>query len=161
MKNVIVFALILASCTVAFSQGQNSRPSAKSSSRAALENELRQADLAFAKATADRRLEGWMSFFADDAAVLHDGKTVNGKSALRQYYEPIFANKSFALSWTPTHAEAAKDGTLGYTYGTYEARNGDKVSHGMYLTIWRKINGRWLVVMDTGSAAPQSAQQPN
>jgi len=117
------------------------------------EKELLAADIEFAKQTATRRLEGWMDAFAPDAAVLHDGKTVSGTQALRQYYEPVFANKNFTLTWTPTNAEASKDGSLGYTYGAYEAKNGDRVSHGMYLTIWRKISGKWKVVMDTGSAA--------
>jgi ketosteroid isomerase-like protein len=128
------------------------RPAAGSKvSRA--EKELLAADIEFAKQTAARRLEGWMDAFAPDAAVLHDGKTVSGTQALRQYYEPVFANKNFTLTWTPTNAEASKDGSLGYTYGAYEAKNGDRISHGMYLTIWRKINGKWKVVMDTGSAA--------
>ncbi len=75
------------------------------------------------------------------------------------YYEPVFANKGFTLSWTPTKAEAAKDGTLGYTYGDYEAKNGASVSHGLYVTVWRRENGRWKVVLDLGSAArPQSAE---
>jgi ketosteroid isomerase-like protein len=113
------------------------------------------ADTEFCKQTAARRLDGWMDAFAPDAAVLHDGKTVNGTQALRAYYEPVFANKDFTLTWNPTHAEASKDGTSGYTYGTYEARNGDRVSHGMYLTIWRKVGGKWKVVMDTGSPASQ------
>jgi ketosteroid isomerase-like protein len=120
---------------------------------AALEKELRDADLDFAKQTAARRLEGWMDFFTDDASNIHDGVTVTGQPALRAWYEPIFANKDFILTWAPTHAEAAKDGTLGYTYGNYEARNGAAVSHGMYVTVWRRVNGRWKVVLDLGSAA--------
>jgi ketosteroid isomerase-like protein len=120
---------------------------------AALEKELRDADLDFAKQTVARRLEGWMDFFADDASNIHDGVTVTGKAALRAWYEPIFANKDFTLRWTPTHAEAAKDGTLGYTYGNYEAWNGAAVSRGMYVTVWRRVNGRWKVVLDLGSAA--------
>lgn len=126
---------------------------AKASRQAQWEKELREADLAFAKATAERRLEGWMEFFAADAAVLHDGQTVNGQDHLRKFYEPIFGNKEFTLTWIPTKAEASTDGTLGYTYGTYQARNGDRISHGMYLTIWRHVAGKWKVAMDTGSAA--------
>lgn len=115
------------------------------------------ADLEFCKQTAARRLDGWMEAFAADAAVMHDGTTVSGTEALRKYYEPVFGTQDFTLTWTPTKAEASQDGTAGYTYGTYEAKRGDRVSHGMYLTIWRKIDGRWKVVMDTGSPAPAPA----
>lgn len=161
MRNVIIFALVFPVWNLVFAQTPSTppQPDSKTSQQAVFEKELREADLAFAKATAARRLEGWMDFFADDASILQNGKTITGKQNIRQYYEPIFANKDFSLSWTPTHAEAAQDGTLGYTYGNYEARRGADVSRGMYLTIWRKVNGRWKVVMDTGSAAPQPEQK--
>ena len=119
---------------------------------ASLQKALRQADLDFARQTAARRLDGWMDFFADDASIIHDGQTVTGKDAVRAYYQPVFANKDFSLTWSPTHAEASTDGTLGYTYGEYEARNGTAISRGIYTTVWRKIDGRWKVVLDLGSA---------
>ncbi len=137
----------------ALSGPQSPRPNSTTVSPGVAEQQLLAADIEFCKQTAARRLDGWMDAFAPDAAVMHDGMTVNGTQALRQYYEPVFANKEFTLTWTPTKAEASKDGTVGYTYGTYEAKRGDHVSHGMYLTIWRKVNGKWKVVMDTGSAA--------
>jgi ketosteroid isomerase-like protein len=140
----VIFIAIAKPAATVFSAG----------SPAALEKELKDADLEFARQTAARRLEGWMDFFADDAATIHDGKTVTGKQALRAYYEPVFADKDFTLVWTPAKAEAAKDGTLGYTYGDYEAKEGTKISHGMYVTAWRRINGKWKVVLDLGSAAP-------
>lgn len=122
------------------------------------EKELMAADVEFCKQTAARRIDGWMDAFAPDAAVMHDGQTVNGTQAIRAYYEPVFANANFTLTWTPTHAEASKDGTSGYTYGTYQARSGNQVTHGMYLTIWRRdksTGGKWKVALDTGSAASQ------
>jgi ketosteroid isomerase-like protein len=150
--SAIVAVFILALGAIATRNRVSAAPTPLTNA-AALEKELRDADLDFAKQTAARRLEGWMEFFADDASNIHDGVTVIGKPALRAWYEPIFANKDFTLTWTPTHAEAAKDGTLGYTYGDYEARNGAVVSRGMYVTAWRRVNGRWKVVLDLGSAA--------
>jgi ketosteroid isomerase-like protein len=111
------------------------------------------ADLDFARQTAARRLDGWMDFFADDASIIHDGQTVTGKDVLRAFYQPVFANKDFTLTWSPNHAETSKDGTLGYTFGQYEARNGTAISRGIYTTVWRKVEGRWKVVLDLGSAA--------
>lgn len=146
-------ALICLAVFLAPASPQSSRPHAGLSRRLVAEQQLLAADIEFCKQTAARRLEGWMDAFAADVVVMHDGATVSGTEALRKYYEPMFANKDFTLTWTPTKAEASQDGTLGYTYGTYQAKNGDHVSHGMYLTLWRKINGKWKVVMDTGSAA--------
>ena len=102
-----------------------------------------------------------MSFFADDASIIHDGQTVTGKDALRAFYQPVFANKDFTLTWSPNHAEPSRDGTLGYTYGQYEARNGTAISRGMYTTVWRKIEGRWKVVLDLGSASHAQSKPQN
>ena len=157
---IVVLAIFVLALGATASRNRVSASPAPLTNAAALEKELRDADLDFAKQTAARRLEGWMEFFADEASNIHDGVTVTGKTALRAWYEPIFANKDFSLTWTPTHAEAAKDGTLGYTYGNYEARNGVAVSHGMYVTAWRRVNGRWKVVLDLGSpASPQPPRQ--
>jgi ketosteroid isomerase-like protein len=150
----IAFTLSFAS---ALSQNSVPTPRAKTSQQESFEKQVRDADLAFAKATAERRLDGFMEYFAADAAILQDGKTITGTQSLRAFYEPLFANKDFFLSWTPTKAEASKDGTLGYTYGDYEARRGEKTSRGTYLTVWRKEAGKWKVIMDTGSSP---AQQP-
>jgi ketosteroid isomerase-like protein len=145
---------LLATALLMWGQPQTPAPSShpKNSKQASLEQQLRDADLEFSKQTAARRLDGWMDSFADDASTLQNGKTVSGKADLRKHYESMFANKDFTLTWTSTFAEASKDGSLGYTYGTYEARTGSDVSRGMYLTLWRRVNGKWKVVMDTGSA---------
>lgn len=160
MRRTFVFlAVILLNVAAISTKNTTSVAPAQAASAGVLEKELRDADLAFAKQTTARGLEGWMDFFADDASTIHDGKTVTGKAALRAYYAPVFANKDFSLSWTPARAEAAKDGSLGYTYGDYEAKNGASVSRGMYVTVWRREKGGWKVVLDLGSAArPQSTE---
>jgi ketosteroid isomerase-like protein len=157
---IFIFVFSLAATTVA-AQKPTSRPLSPDAQASVWEQELRDADLAFARQTAARRLDGWMDFFADDASIIHDGQTVTGKDALRAFYQPIFANKDFTLTWSPNHAEASKDGTLGYTYGQYEARNGTAISRGMYTTTWRKIEGRWKVVLDLGSAARAQPKPQN
>lgn len=133
------------------------KPRPKTAQQDKLEKQLRDTDLQFSKETGERRLEGWMDFFADDAAVIRDGKVITGKQSLRELFTPVFANKDFSLSWTPTKVELSKDGTLGYTYGDYEAKNGQATSRGMYVTVWRLIGGKWKVVLDLGS---QPREQP-
>ena len=152
----LILPAVLA-CTLAFGQSASAPSAAKTSHAKALEKQLRDADLAFAKATAERRIEGWMEFFADDGAIIREGKVLSGKQSIREFYTPVFANKDFSLTWVPTKAEVAKDGTLGYTYGDAEAKVGSQVSRGMYVTVWRRIGGKWKVVLDLGS---QPRQQP-
>ncbi len=169
MKHVFFFlamTVILILVAAAPSQtnaaiGASNPATSATSEPAALEKALRQADLDFARQTAARRLDGWMDFFADNASIIHDGRTVTGKDALRAFYQPVFGNRDFTLTWSPSHAEASKDGTLGYTYGEYEARNRTAISRGIYTTVWRKIDGRWKVVLDLGSAAPAQPKPQN
>ena len=157
---IFLFVFSLAA-TRGAAQKPTSRPLSPAAQASIWEQELRDADLDFARQTAARRLEGWMDFFADDASIIHDGQTITGKDALRAFYQPVFANQEFSLTWSPTHAEASKDGTLGYTYGKYEARSGTAISHGMYTTVWRKVDGRWKVVLDLGSAARAQSKPQN
>ena len=155
MRRAITFLILLSVFAAAsLAQKPSSAPLSSAAQASIWEQDLRDADTDFARQTAARGLEGWMSFFAADATIIHDGQTVTGTQALRAFYAPIFANRNFSLKWSPTRAEASADGTLGYTYGTYEAKNGAASSRGMYTTVWRRVNGQWKVVLDIGSSAP-------
>jgi ketosteroid isomerase-like protein len=121
------------------------------------EQELLEADRAFDLATARSGLDGWMSFFAGDAIVHSPDGPVQGTAALRNHYSRMFAQKGFSIRWQPFHAEASRDGTLGYTLGaaviSWTGADGKPARRdGRYLTVWRKQpGGRWLVVSDQGN----------
>ncbi|HEU4413231.1 MAG TPA: nuclear transport factor 2 family protein [Candidatus Angelobacter sp.] len=159
MRRIVTLLFVVSLFLPAAPVVAQSSAGARGAKQERLQKELRDADLAFAKQTAERGLEGWMDFFAEDATTIHDGKTVVGKDALRRYYQPVFADKNFSLSWTPTKAEVSADGTLGYTFGDYEAKSGADTSRGMYVTAWRRMNGRWMVVLDLGSSPRQQPKE--
>jgi ketosteroid isomerase-like protein len=120
---------------------------------------LKQADLAFCEATRARGLEGWMSFFADDAVLAQEKPPVLGREALRGHYQGLFALKDLDFRWTPQHAELFPAGILGYTSGRYImafTREGKRVTRsGSYLTVWKKgPDGEWKVLSDFGSPDP-------
>ncbi|WHU01031.1 MULTISPECIES: nuclear transport factor 2 family protein [unclassified Sphingomonas] len=56
------------------------------------------------------------------------------------------------LEWQPEAGAIAKSGDLGFTTGPYVMRQGDRVAHGQYFTIWRKVDGTWRWVIDSGVA---------
>lgn len=119
---------------------------------------LLEADRAFDAATAERGVDGWVSFFADDAVMLPQGSgLVRGAPAIRTSMAGFFARKGASLRWTPDRAEVSKSGDLGYTYGTYVATapgpDGKPLSsHGKYVTIWRRnAGGEWKAVLDMGN----------
>ncbi len=125
---------------------------------------LMQADRDFARATAEKGLEGWMSFMADNAVLLR-AQPVVGKDAIRQTMAQGFSTPGLKLTWAPTSGQLFNGGDLGYTTGRYETRrqnaNGDvMITHGTYLTVWRKqTDGSWKVVWDGGSQdSPPSAK---
>jgi ketosteroid isomerase-like protein len=126
--------------------------------RAAAEAAMMKADRDFDQAVADKNVERFLSFVAEDAAFESaDGR---GREAVRKAWAPLFEPNGPTLRWKPTRAEALVAGDVGYTIGTWErhardARGNAVVSRGQYLTVWRKQkDGAWHAEFDTGSTAP-------
>ena len=61
------------------------------------------------------------------------------------------------LLWKPEEAEVAASGDMGYTWGSYESHSKtaqSKVSYGTYVTVWKKQDGQWKVVLSSASFGP-------
>jgi len=157
MKSLLpALAVTVLAVTVFF---PNAPPSVSASAKADA-NKLRQLEADFMKAAAERGAQGYMSFYADDAAELPNGADVlEGKANIAKTMG-FLDDKNNHLTWTPVHADMAASGDLGYTYGTYEFRSKDKdgkptVEYGKYASIWKKQkDGSWKVVMDMGNSSP-------
>ncbi|HUV14737.1 MAG TPA: DUF4440 domain-containing protein [Acidobacteriota bacterium] len=111
-------------------------------------------DLKFGAASAARGLEGWLSFFAEDASIFPEGSPIiTGVEKIRTYYEETgFDPKS--LSWKPVKAEISSSGDMGYTIGYWEIKADGAASSasGKYVTVWKKQkDGSWKVVADIGN----------
>ena len=124
------------------------------------------ADREFARAAADKGLDGWMSYMADDMVRLPKigGKLITGREEVRKADSPIFADPNRKLQWEPVDAHLFADGKSGVTSGRYkvvvkDAAGAEKVmATGGYVTGWRQdTNGKWKVIFDTGS--PDAAVQ--
>lgn len=115
----------------------------------AAKTSLIEADEHFAAATAAKGLNGFLSFFADNATVLpRKGPLIVGREAIRNYYTAMFAEPGFAFRWSPLRADVALSGDIGYTLGAVE-RGGNK--NGKYNLIWKKqVNGDWKIVAEMG-----------
>ena len=120
------------------------------------EQALLSADRNFAEATAEKRLEGWMAYFGEDAVVLRKPPVVGGRS-IRDFYQQVFADPDFKLEWEPTRGEIFPSGDSGYTVGRFLATyKNDKgaiaTQRGTYITIWRKqADGTWKIAADGGT----------
>ena len=124
----------------------------------------------FDAATAERKIDGFSSFLADNVATLRaDEPVLRGKAALQQDWKGLLENKSMSLRWQPISAEISKSGDLGYTVGSYtitqtDEKGGAIQGTGKYLTVWRlQKDGLWKVEFDTGvpdtPPAPQKQRQ--
>ena len=119
---------------------------------------LLQLDQEFDQATADKGVEGWVAYFAENGSLLPEsGPPTTGPEAIRKAMEPLLSDPENSLRWQPTRAEILIPGVLGYTVGRFQRRTrnpeGQKLLlEGSYGTIWRKqADGSWKIVLDTGS----------
>lgn len=123
-------------------------------------DDLLEADRSFARATAERGLDGWLSYFDVDAARLAPGEVVRGLEEIRAFDAGLFDNPALDLRWVPTDGGLFRDADHGFTTGRYElveSGNGAEptvISRGTYVTIWRRGDSGWKVILDTGSADP-------
>ena len=122
---------------------------------------LMQADRDFAVATHSRGIDGWMSFYSSDAIrIRYRDNMVKGYDEVRKYDTPNISDTTVTLNWEPTDAYVFRDGTIGSTTGRYwivsrrTTDSGKELGHGRYVTMWRREQGRWLVIMDTGYPDP-------
>jgi len=140
---------------------------ASAASNEVLEKELMEADRAFAAATLDKGLEGWLSFFTTDGVRLDlFGPIAQGLEEIRGVDAALFARPDRRLVWEPTDARSFSGGTLGFTRGkyTFEGQNAEggweALGTGRYLSWWRRGSAGWKVLLDTGSPDPPAAPAP-
>lgn len=120
-----------------------------------LEDELMDADRAFARDVQQRRLEGWIEAFDEHGSQVDDrGVPVTGHAAIRAYMQAAFADTGFELRWEPVEASVPEGGKLGFVWGRWTLRSApaDEV-RGHYLDIWKRdASGRWKLLFDVGES---------
>jgi ketosteroid isomerase-like protein len=125
---------------------------------------LLDADKAFFKATSERKIDGWMEVFANDAVRIAPlgGKATVGRDAIRALDGKML--EDLKLEWGPIDAGVFADGKHGFTTGkgkVYRKKEGGEdelVTEVVYVTMWRKEGDKWKVILDTGARAENVAQ---
>lgn len=155
MKRLLSFTITVVALGLLAAQ----RPAEADNPKANAENEaLLQEDRDFDTATAERGVEGWVAYFADNGSMLPaTGPPLTGPAAIRQAMAPVFADPSYSLRWQPTRADILIPGVLGLTTGRYQSRKKNPegktlLQRGTYVTLWRKQpDDTWKIVFDTGN----------
>jgi len=168
MRSILFAAAVLWSTTAVAQLDPLSRPSASAGNPltqptlSAGTLHLMQLDLDFAKDVAKGGGKAFVSWFADDALTLNNGKpVVMGKTRIAA--DANWDAKQYQLIWTPQGAQMGPSGDMGFTYGHYEGHSkdihGNDVStSGRYITVWkRSIDGKWKVALDASAEEPPAA----
>src|ERR1035441_8848889 len=84
-------------------------------------NVLMEVERAFAQATAERGVDGWMDFMAPNAVEL-SAEPLVGLDQIRAGMAKQFRLPGFKITWAPTEAEFLGKGDVGYAAGRYQVR---------------------------------------
>src|SRR5262249_10247264 len=110
---------------------------------------IAKAEADFEKARAEKGLEGWMSFFADDTAdFVRGGPFTFSKEEMGQRLSKDF-DPADKLTWKPVRIDVAASGDLAYSVGTWHLEGKNPagewvVQTGKYMTAWKKQkDGSW------------------
>ena len=114
-------------------------------------SELIQADRDFSKMSEERGMKNaFTHFMAKEGVLLRpEEHPIIGADAI-EYISEI-NDSNYVVSWHPLKADICSDGSLGYTYGIYEVAIQDTTIKGTYVNIWKKQNGQWRFVLNTGN----------
>lgn len=115
--------------------------------------QVRDAEIAFAKAFADRDKTAFFAMVADDATFLSPGRTLLGKQQVIEGWSRMLESPEAPFSWAPDRVSVSADGTLGLSTGpVYDPKGRHS---GDYISTWRRdANGRWKIVFDSSGPGP-------
>ena len=115
---------------------------------AAVAADVKAAEIAFAKTMADRQLDKFTEFVAEDA--VFNGTTPHiGRAAVVETWKPFFVKPAAPFSWAPDAVAATADGRYAVSTGLARDPKGNVISR--FTSIWRKdADGKWRVVADQG-----------
>jgi len=117
--------------------------------------EVKNAEVAFAKAFADRDQAKFFAMVANDATFLGGLGTLRGKAAIVERWSRFFTGPEAPFEWGPERVEVTADGKLGLSTGPIYDPKGNHL--GDYSSIWkRQSDGSWKVIFDGPGSAPAS-----
>lgn len=140
MKMPVAAALVL----ISMSGG----PVAAAEDRAALTEQVRATEIAFAKTLADRDVKKFRSMIAPDVIWLAD-VPLRGPDQVVRNWQKYFDAAKPPFSWAPEIVEVQDGGKLALSTGPVFNPEGKKV--GMFTSIWRReSSGEWKIIFDRG-----------
>ncbi|GGA78122.1 hypothetical protein GCM10011521_15610 [Arenimonas soli] len=116
----------------------------------ALVREVTAAETAFAGSMADRDIEAFASFIAEDAIFQPGPDSLRGKAAILAAWGKYFEGEQAPFSWRPETVVVLDGGQLAQTKGPVLDPDGKPIME--FRSTWRRDpDGRWKVVFDDGT----------
>jgi ketosteroid isomerase-like protein len=115
-------------------------------------DDVRKAEIGFAKAFAGRDQAKFFAYVADDAHFLGSRRTMNNKTEVKEVWTNYFKDATPPFSWEPDRVVVNAKGDLGLSTGPIHDAEGKHIAN--YTSMWqRQKNGDWRVIFD-GPGAP-------
>jgi ketosteroid isomerase-like protein len=129
----------------------------------AIQLSLMEADAAFARAAEDLgAADAFHNYLSADALLLLPGEMpIKGNDAIKVH---LLVNPPGVFVFRLREADASEEGSLGFTWGTYECRPTEPQTSrnrfGKYLTIWKKQpDGSWKIQVHSQSSNPSPTER--
>ena len=115
---------------------------------AAIAADVKAAEIAFAKTMADRRLDQFTDFVAEDAVFMGAAPNI-GRATIVAKWSGFFKGDKAPGAWAPDAVAPTADGRYAISTGLARDAAGKVISR--FTSIWRKdADGHWRVVADQG-----------
>lgn len=119
-------------------------------SSAALKEQVRWAETAFAKTMADRDHAAFATFLADEAVFFTGPKPLVGRLQVADAWKRFYATPQAPFSWEPSEVVVLESGTLALSSGPVRNPAGKDVA--TFTSVWRlEAPGKWRIVFDKGN----------
>lgn len=114
--------------------------------------EVSKAELAFARSMADRDIDAFRSFLAEDTLFFSGQKPIRGADAVVEAWRGFFDGEQAPFSWAHDQVEVLQGGRLAYSSGPVRYPAVQVIAR--FNSIWqRDAHGEWKVIFDKGCTA--------
>ena len=115
-----------------------------------VQDQVADAERAFAKTMADRDLQAFKEFLSEEAIFFGGAAPLRGAEQVAEGWAPYFVDEAAPFSWEPDQVEVLDSGVLALSTGPVRNPAGKVV--GRFNSIWRlEAPDVWRVVFDKGS----------
>lgn len=122
--------------------------------------EILRADSAWMRHAQAKHVDSLMPYYAPEAVSMSEGtKLVKGTNDIRSSYSEMLKANFRDMTFKHGGVQFSDDGTMAWDYGTFtgtvDGPNGKPMKvGGNALNVWKKIDGRWVMVAEISNSAP-------